>query len=203
MTTGSSSRHKTSSAVRTTRTADEGAAINTIVLAFSSDPMARWCWPSADQYLVSMPALARAFGGNAFLHDSAHCSDDHAAAALWLPPGVEPDEHAMLELIEHTVAPSLQADLFGVLEQMGAYHPEEPHWYLPLIGVDPAHQGKGYGSALLQYALEKCDRDRMKAYLESTNPRNVPLYERYGFEAIGTIQVGSSPPLVPMTRRSR
>ena len=46
-----------------------------------------------------------------------------------------------------------------MLEQMGAYHPQAPHWYLPMIGVDPPYQGKGYGGALLKYGLEQCDRD--------------------------------------------
>jgi ribosomal protein S18 acetylase RimI-like enzyme len=189
--------------VRPAAKAEEAAAISTIVLAFSSDPMARWCWPNADQYLAAMPALTRAFGGKAFEHGAGYCSNDFAGAALWLPPGIQPDEEAMVALIERTVTPDRRGDLFGVLEQMGPYHPEEPHWYLPLIGVDPAFQGKGYGSALLRIALERCDRDHAVAYLESTNERNIPLYERHGFEAIGTIQVGASPTLVPMVRRAR
>jgi hypothetical protein len=41
------------------------------------------------------------------------------------------------------------------------------------------------------------------AYLESTNPRNVSFYRRHGFEVLGTIQVGSSPPLIPMLRPPR
>jgi len=69
-----------------------------------------------------------------------------------------------------------------------------------MIGVDPPYQGRGYGAALLKYGLEQCDRDHAAAYLASTNPRNVPLYQRHGFEVLGKIQVGSSPPLVPMLR---
>lgn len=89
----------------------------------------------------------------------------------------------------------------AVVEQMGRYHPSEPHWYLPLIGVDPSHQGKGYGSTLMQYALAVVDRDNMPAYLESTSPRSVPLYGRHGFKVLGTIQVGASPPIFPMLRK--
>jgi ribosomal protein S18 acetylase RimI-like enzyme len=86
---------------------------------------------------------------------------------------------------------------------MGGYHPTEPHWYLPLIGVDSAHQGRGYGSALLRHALRQCDQDNVAAYLESSNPANVPLYERHGFVVLGTTQVGSSPPFIPMLRAAR
>lgn len=106
----------------------------------------------------------------------------------------------MAQIVEDTVPDSIRGELYGVMEKMAEYHPREPHWYLPLIGVDPAHQRKGYGSALLGYALEQCDRDRQLAYLESSNPRNIPLYERHGFRAIGEIQVGTSPRMVPMVR---
>jgi hypothetical protein len=59
------------------------------------------------------------------------------------------------------------------------------------------------GGVLMTAALARCDRDRVPAYLESTNPRNLTLYLRHGFEALATIQVGTSPPLVPMLRRPR
>ena len=70
-------------------------------------------------------------------------------------------------------------------------HPTEPHWYLPMIAMDPALQSRGYGSALLRAALARCDEDGLPAYLESSNPRNISIYRRHGFEATGTIQVGS------------
>jgi ribosomal protein S18 acetylase RimI-like enzyme len=76
----------------------------------------------------------------------------------------------------------------GVFERMGRYHPAEPHRYLPVIGVDPAHQGRGYGSALVRHALLQCDKDYVAAYLESSNPANVPLCERHGFIVLGTVK---------------
>jgi ribosomal protein S18 acetylase RimI-like enzyme len=93
--------------------------------------------------------------------------------------------------------------MFSMFEQMDAYHPGEPHWHLPLIGVDPASQNRGIGSALQRHVLDQCDRQQLLAYLEATSPRNVPLYERHGFEALGSIQVADSPPIVPMLRKPR
>ena len=55
----------------------------------------------------------------------------------------------------------------------------------------------------MKHGLVPCDRDKKLAYLESTNPRNIPLYERHGFELLGTIQVGKSPPIFPMLRKPR
>jgi GNAT superfamily N-acetyltransferase len=182
---------------------DEAPAIATIVLAFAADPMARWTWPNARQYLAAMPRLARAFGGRAFARGSAFAVGDYIGAALWLPPGVEPDEAGLSDVIESTMAPSQMEDGATIFEQMAKCHPDEPHWYLPLIGVDPAHQNEGHGEALMTYALERCDRDCVPAYLESSNPRNISLYRRHGFEPIGAIQAGSSPTLVPMLRKPR
>ena len=114
-----------------------------------------------------------------------------------------PDENALITLFENTVHCDIRDELFYVFEQMGNYHPKEPHWYLPMIGTDPTKQGKGYGSMLMQHALLQCDRENKPAYLESSNPKNIPLYKRFGFKVIGEIQVGSSPPLFPMYRESR
>ena len=91
----------------------------------------------------------------------------------------------------------------AIIEQMIRYHPTEPHWYLPFIGVEPARQSAGLGSALLRAQLAACDAAQLPAYLESTNPRNQPLYESHGFEAVVEIKVEDCPPIVPMLRRPR
>src|SRR5262245_9669644 len=146
-------------AVRTVTADDRETAVDTVVLAFAADPVVRWCWPDARDYLAYMPGFTEAFGGGAFAHGSAYCTDDRTGAALWLPPGVHADEAALGEIIERTVPSTVQGDMGSLLEQMAQYHPKESHWYLPLIGVDPAHQGKGLGGALMSHALERCDRD--------------------------------------------
>ena len=180
---------------------DEGRAINTLVLAFGGDPAVRWLYPKADDYLVNFPRFVSAFAGKAFEHGSAYVIGDHAGEALWLPPNVQPDEEALIALVRQTVSERKYKDLFDVLEQMGHSHPSEPHWYLPLIGIDPLYQGRGYGGALMANALTQCDHDQKLAYLESSNPKNIPLYERHGFELIGKIHVGESPTIFPMLRK--
>ena len=182
---------------------DQSRLVAAIVLAFSVDLAARWTYPVPENYLKHFPDLVRSFGGPAFERGTAHFIGDAQAAALWLPPGVQPDEDALMAHFQRTVPEQDRDTLFAVFEQMGQYHPDEPHWYLPLIGVDPAQQGKGYGSALLKHALRLCDQDGTPAYLESSNPKNIPLYRRHGFEVLGTIQVGSSPPITPMLRHAR
>jgi GNAT superfamily N-acetyltransferase len=104
--------------------------------------------------------------------------------------------------MQNTGSNEAKKDSPEIFERMSGYHPSEPHWYLQLLGVDPLHHGKGLGSALLHHALDMCDRDNKYAYLESSNPRNIPLYERHGFELLGKIQVNSSPYFFPMLRKS-
>jgi ribosomal protein S18 acetylase RimI-like enzyme len=186
--------------IHTATKAEENSAVAAAMMAFSTDPAARWLYPDPHQYLTHFPVFIKAFAGKAFERGSAYYAENFAGAALWLPPDVHPDEDALMRLFDATVADRNKEDLFSVFEQMGDYHPNEPHWYLPMIGVDTFHQGRGCGSALMRHALVRCDRDDKLAYLESSNPRNISLYERHGFELLGTIQVGSSPPIFPMLR---
>lgn len=186
--------------VKTAKVSRAWQIVDVITLAFSTDPVARWAYPNSQQYLQYFSNFIRLFGGKAFEMGSAYYIDNFAAASLWLPPDVQSDEQGLISLFETTVSDEIKDDLFAVFEEMGKYHPAEPHWYLPMIGTDPTKQGKGYGSALLRHALAICDRDNKSAYLESSNQRNIPLYERFGFELLGVIQVGSSPPLFPMLR---
>ena len=178
-------------------------AIATLVSAFVADPTERWLYPDPQQYFAHFPRFVEAFGGRAFDEGAAWQLDHFAAVALWLPPGAESDGEAVLDVLASTVRPALHDDLFAGLEQMAQAHPTYPHWYLPWFGVDAARQGSGLGAQLLSYCLTLVDAANQPAYLESTNPRNVPFYERYGFEVTGTAQAGSSPTLVLMTRAAR
>jgi ribosomal protein S18 acetylase RimI-like enzyme len=190
--------------IKTAATAsDEASIIDVLVRANWADPAARWVWPDSQQFLMHFPNFVRAFGGKAFAHGSAYYVDGYVGAALWLPPDVHPDEETLIALVQQTVSEQIQKDFYAVFERMGRYHPTEPHWYLPLMGVDPSQQGKGFGSALLQHTLFQLDRDNKLAYLESSNPRNIPLYKRHGFELLGIIQTGTSPSIAPMLRNPR
>ena len=176
------------------------AAFATILLAVSTDPAARWTWPRAEDYLRNMPLLSRAFSGKGFALGTAYEIGHFAGVALWLPPGVSPDEETLGELVRRTAHAAIQQDLAKVFEKMAHFHPEAPHWYLPVIGVDPTRQGQRLGDQLMIHALARCDADGLPAYLESSNPRNIPFYERHGFVKLGQIQIGSSPTIVPMLR---
>lgn len=183
--------------------ADQDGAIGVLTLAFSVDPMARWSLPDPARYLSVFSSITKAFGGSAFGKGTAYIAADFTGAALWLPPGTRSDEESLTRLFNENTEGDIKEDIQGIFEQMEKFHPTEPHWYLPLIGVDPVHQGAGAGSALMTEALKAVDRDGSIAYLESSNPRNISLYERHGFEVIGEIQSGNSPVVRPMLRKAR
>lgn len=187
--------------VKIAKESDEAAVIDALRLAFVADPATRWVWPDPHQYLLHFSTFVKAFGGKAFAYGSAHYVGSYSGAALWLPPSVQPDVNQLMILLQSTGSDDAKKYGPEIFEKMGSYHPKEPHWYLPLLGVDPFYHGKGLGSVLLQHALIACDQDNKFAYLESSNSRNIPLYERHGFELLGTIQFNTSPSIFPMLRK--
>jgi ribosomal protein S18 acetylase RimI-like enzyme len=178
-------------------------AIATLVLAFAADPVARWMYRVPDQYLRHVPRLFRALGAGSFEAGAAYRSADGAGVAIWFPPGVHGDNALAEAAIADSVVGDMQGEVGSVFELTEHYRPSEPHWYLSLIGVEAVHRNKGYGATLLAHALRQCDSEHRAAYLWSSNQQNISLYQRHGFEVVTTIQIGSSPPIFPMLRRSR
>ncbi len=189
-----------SSAASVVLRAEEESALAPLVLAFANDPAARWLYPDAHQFRIFFPCFVRALAGKAFALGTAQRAKGFRGTALWLAPGVAPDDHALVPLVEETVVPARRAEVLAMFEKIGAHRSTKPHWYLALIGIDPRHQGQGLGSMLLGHTLAECDRAGTAAYLETSNPRNVPFYERHGFQLRGEIQVGDSPTLFAMVR---
>ena len=183
--------------------AETDHAIARLVLAFVTDPVARWLYDDPHQYLLHMPRLFRALGTSSFEAQAADRTVDGIGVALWLPPGVDGDAGPVEVVMGDSIAGEKQADASALFDRTEQYRPAEPHWYLSLIGIEPAHRNKGYAGALLRHALHQCDRDHLPACLWSSNPQNLSLYLRHGFEIAGTIQVGSSPIIFPMLRQPR
>ena len=119
-------------------------------------------------------------------HDECYATEGLLGAAMWLPPG----KWHLGPLAQLRLAPGMIAALGPRLPQtlraiatIESNHPREPHYYLPFVGVEPAAQGKGLGTALLQPILRALrDAQGTPAYLEATTPRNRACYERQGFE---------------------
>jgi GNAT superfamily N-acetyltransferase len=187
-------------AIRSVTRSDRSRFEAAMTMAFSADPAARWAWPDPLQFITIFMPLVTLFGGKSFDHGSAYVIGDFFGVAQWLPPGVRPDDGPIGELFEQNMSEPKLGEVLSLFEQMAGFHPDEPHWYVPLIGVDPMLQGRGYGTQLMRHGLAACDRDRQPAYLEATSPDSRSLYERFGFRVLGEIRSGDSPPMFPMLR---
>jgi hypothetical protein len=111
-------------------------AIATLVLAFVTDPVARWMYDDPHRYLLHIPRLFRALGKNSFEGGAAQRTNDGLGVALWLSPGVHGDDGPLEAVIAGSIAKEKQAEVASLFEQTEHYRPIEPHWYLSLIGVE-------------------------------------------------------------------
>jgi GNAT superfamily N-acetyltransferase len=184
--------------------ADLATAAATLAKAFAEDPVMSWL--TGDRP-ARFARLARGFFAESARRSitlgAAWMTADGNGAALWTPPG----KWKLDLLATARLAPSSLwlyrfrlPTAMRALSIMEGSHPPEPHWFLSLLGTDPSMQGKGYGSALLTPVLRRCDRDGLPAYLESSNERNIPFYERQGFVVTGKHELPGGPPLFPMWR---
>lgn len=181
---------------------DRASVIATLTLAFAADPLNRWWLPSSENFLKYFPALVEAFLEPALEAGTCFVTDRTAGAAIWYPPGVKADDDKLEALVGEFLPADIADEAGALLQFFEDFHPKDNDcWYLPLIGVDPGQQGKGYGAALMQHATALLDQEGASGYLESSNPMNISLYQRHGFEVITQRQVGESVLVSPMQRR--
>jgi len=205
--------------MRVANESDLEAIGRTLGRAFEHDPLWGWAFEAAERER-KLAALATVFGfcaEAALAHGWVRVTDEVEAVALWIPPGapeMSPADEARLPgLIAEACGPESAAralELFGAFE---ANHPHEPpHFYLSLLGTHPDHAGNGHGLGLVAESLAEIDAGdpAAPAFLESSNPGNVPRYERLGFRptrevtliaGLGGTQMwrgprGSAPPAV-------
>lgn len=110
-----------------------------------------------------------------------------AGITLVYPPDTYPlPAGGQLQLVKGVLASGLGA--FWRYSRLGAYmwrvHPQKPHYYLFMIGVDPDSQGKGYGGQLLRRLNDVADNAGADCYLETDKPESVSLYEHFGYRVV-------------------
>jgi ribosomal protein S18 acetylase RimI-like enzyme len=79
--------------------------------------------------------------------------------------------------------------------------PREPLWHLDTVAVAPGWQGRGIGSALIEFGLERARESGTAMVLETGTQRNVPLYERLGFHVVEEADPPEGGPHVWFMRR--
>lgn len=160
--------------------------------AFLDDPPLVYAIPQATERSRSFPAFFRTFVRYACLFGEPLTTGDPAqAVAIWLPLNSADDEdkRAARRAGIYEIPAILGADGFQRLENIISltqrFHRRcapGKHLYLQWLGVEPSRQGQGLGSAILRPVLKRADGEGLPCYLETFKPRNLPLYQRHGFE---------------------
>jgi ribosomal protein S18 acetylase RimI-like enzyme len=192
--------------VRKATAADEDVIVSVLVRAFDNDPVARFLLRERD-YPGALDLMFRAFFRHMVIpHGEVWIDDSGGGAALWTPPG-RWDVSILRTLV---MGPALlrAAGLRAVssargMLRMQALHPREAHYYLFAIGVDPAFQGRGIGSALLHAGLSQCDAAAESAYLEASTEGSSRLYARHGFRVTQELEVRPGAPPVWLMWRNK
>jgi ribosomal protein S18 acetylase RimI-like enzyme len=157
--------------------------------AFFDDPHMRWIVRDDAKRMGRLERGFATFIRRVWLPKSESFTHERLiGAAHWMPP----DGWHIGVLAQLALLPAIMRELrietprlLKALTYQEKKHPRHPpHWYLAAIGVVPAWQGRGFGSALMRPVLKRCDADRVPAYLEAGTPRSRALYERNGFKVV-------------------
>jgi GNAT superfamily N-acetyltransferase len=197
-----------SQAVRAARRGEAALLGEVLASAFAEDPVFAWLIPPQ---LRDRDHRMRTFFtsmSRSYLRRGKPCylTGDASAAALWAPPGAwaMPLSQVILEAAPNGRA--LRLRLLRALRtqlQIERLHAGQsrPHWYLGYLGTRPDRHGQGLGTQMLREVLAGADTNSVPAYLESSNQRNLPLYQRHGFAVIGELQaLGHGPSIWRMWR---
>lgn len=111
---------------------------------------------------------------------------DGIGALVWIPPDrIDALEEAQMAVRSVYARAEDRGRRFDSLwSWIASREPDEPLAQLDSIAVEPRAQGRGIGSALIEFGLARARAGGYGVLLETGNRRNVPLYERHGFQII-------------------
>ena len=174
--------------VRVVTADDVDAAALVFARGFHDDPLWAWAFPDEKRRLAQQQAFWGFCVTEAIRYPWTFLAAGESTTTCWIPPdgtelspgGAEQFEPLLRDLVGNGATPVLE-----LFETLDANHPhDEPHFYLSLFATEPAARGNAYGQALLRHNLALIDQEGASAYLESSNPRNIAMYERHGFRVI-------------------
>ena len=177
------------------------AASNALMMGFSTDPFQRWLMPDPTIYYKNFKKWTINTCKQSFLEEGVFGDENNYGTAVWFPPGFDIDFADVSETYKE-IPKDRKAEAFKMFDMMGESRVHDA-WYLEYLAVDPSKQGSGLGSLILKESLKVIDELGEAAYLESSNPQNMSLYERFGFRFLKKIQVGSSPQINTMFRQPK
>lgn len=188
-------------AIRHATAGDRSLAAGALASAFSEDPLFGWMVgsgaPLEDRLRIFFDSFLK---GNLRKPDHlVYVADDGSGAAIWQPVDKWKVPPADLLRSVPAIVRAFRGRVPAMLGALGAIekvHPMEPHYYLEMLGTRKDRQSKGIGSGVMNVVLERCDEEGLPAYLESSNPRNIPFYARHGFQVRQEVNCGKGAPVV-------
>ena len=182
------------------------AAGEVLARAFADDPLSVYTQPDVDARLRQFAWFFSQFVRERAGHETVygHVSSGRLdGVAVWTPPqaaesALERDGESELAQLEERFGPESyrRFAVYGYFEDVHRQAMDEaPHWYLPVLGVDPGAQRQGIGEALLTPVFWKADQAGVPCYLETFVSDNVPFYEKRGFDVVaaGVVLEGRIP----------
>jgi ribosomal protein S18 acetylase RimI-like enzyme len=177
---------------------DRDVVVEILVSAFYDDPTWSWAFPDPSLRAGQHRRLWGLFVEGAMRYPWVWLSQGDNSTSVWIPPDGTDLSEEQEAALEPAIVEMLGADAAPVLAGLELFdraHPrEEPHFYLSLLGTRAGARGRGYGLDLLAGNLRRIDESGMPAYLEASNPANVALYERHGFEVHGSFTLPADGP---------
>ncbi len=200
----------TENALRVLAPTDLAPAGRTLAEAMLADPFYAWLAPDEGRRRRWLAGFMSGLLGMMVAEGHVYATPDASAViGLW-PPGIGsfPLRRALPFAWREVTRPPAERPAWvrltrglRVLAQLEMLHPREPHWYLCIVGVRPEAQGQGLGGLLLRRLFSLAERDQLPITLETSNPKNLPFYQRLGFEVQGSLQTGRGvPPCWTMRR---
>jgi len=178
--------------------ADVPLLAGAVARAFHDDPIWEYMFPDRNRQARAELYVAHELRHLYLRNDETWTTTDGVhGAAIWAPPGkwrqANVDMVRSLPTLIRSVGTKLPRS-FRALLAIEAAHPPGDHYYLAILGTDPASQGQGVASACLAPVLARCDEQGIGAYLESSKESNVPFYNRHGFEVTRELKLPSGGP---------
>jgi GNAT superfamily N-acetyltransferase len=193
--------------VRVLGPADSDAAADVLARGFDQEPAKLALLPDgwARRRVLLLAAHGRLYDavrrGTA---QAALADGELASVAVWVPPGIGQVSLAgglraaarglaNLPTLAPALVSTLRSDARALVRlargrrRAVAAAARGQAWYLSLLATLPEHRGKGLARALLDRQLRRCDEDQAPAWLETTDPVNPPIYERFGFRTVARV----------------
>jgi hypothetical protein len=163
--------------------------VRTVVAAFSADPAFRYFFGDSGAFEAQATTFAGYLFDKRVTNGTVWVIDGGASVAMWDAPDPA-DPHG-----EPTsaMARQLPSETMGRLDAYeDALHealPATPHWYLGILATHPRSAGQRWGRAVMAPGVASATSAGLPAYLETTNPDNVDLYGRAGWEVTASMTI--------------